>query len=62
MTKICLIVANRADTNNDSVLVHDELSRWIQAKIQQHINQAHAENYILFASVDVNPRNGMLPI
>lgn len=50
----------RADTNNDSFLVHSELSHWIEAKIHQHINQAHAENYILFASVDVNPRNGLV--
>lgn len=50
---------NRADKNNDSFLVHKELSRWIEAKIEQHINQAHAENYILFARVDINPRNGM---
>lgn len=50
----------RADTNNDSFLTHKELSRWIEAKIQQHINQAHAENYILFASVDVNPKNGLV--
>ncbi|KAE8740577.1 hypothetical protein FOCC_FOCC013911 [Frankliniella occidentalis] len=50
----------RADTNNDSFLVHSELSRWIEAKIKQHIAQAHAENYILFASVDINPRNGLV--
>lgn len=60
--RVCLyfffFFLNRADTNNNSLLTHYELSRWIEAKIQQHINQAHAENYILFASVDVNPRNG----
>jgi len=50
----------RADIDFNGFLTEDEISKWIQAKIEQHINQAIAENYITFAHIDVNPKDGML--
>lgn len=51
-----------ADSNGDGLLSLQELSDWISAKIQEHINEALRENFGLFVSIDNNPRNGRLII
>jgi hypothetical protein len=51
-----------ADVNGDGLLSLQELSDWINEKIQEHINEALRENFGLFVSIDNNPRNGRLII
>lgn len=50
----------RADTNGDGFLDTNELAKWINFKIKQHISKAIHNNYGLFTLVDVNPRNGVV--
>lgn len=49
-----------ADINGDRLLGLQELSDWINEKIQEHINEALRENFGLFVSIDNKPRNGRL--
>jgi hypothetical protein len=49
-----------ADINGDGLLSLQELSDWINEKIQEHINEALRENFGLFVSIDNKPRNGRL--
>jgi hypothetical protein len=58
---LCVAVYS-ADSNGDGLLSLQELSDWISAKIQEHINEALRENFGLFVSIDNNPRNGRLII
>lgn len=48
----------RADLDGNSLLDIQELSRWIHAKITDHISQATKENYGLFMAVDIHPSDG----
>jgi hypothetical protein len=48
----------RADISGDGFLSLQELSDWINEKIQEHINEALRENFGLFVSIDNKPRNG----
>jgi hypothetical protein len=51
-----------ADINGDGLLSLQELSDWINEKIQEHINKAVRENFGLFVAIDNNPRNGRLTL
>lgn len=49
----------RVDKDKDGQLSINEVSQYINLKIQEHINTAMQENYGLFMSIDVSPRNGI---
>jgi hypothetical protein len=49
-----------ADISGDRLLSLQELSDWINEKIQEHISEALRENFGLFVSIDNKPRNGRL--
>ncbi|XP_063987372.1 45 kDa calcium-binding protein [Diachasmimorpha longicaudata] len=51
-------VFRRADTDENQELSIQELSKWIHAKIIDHINRAMRENVGLFTAIDDDPRNG----
>jgi hypothetical protein len=51
-----------ADLSGDGLLSLQELSDWINEKIQEHINEALRENFGLFVAIDNNPRNGRLAL
>lgn len=53
-------IFNNADINGDGLLSLQELSDWINEKIQEHISEALRENFGLFVSIDNKPRNGMI--
>jgi hypothetical protein len=54
------VAVRSADTSGDGLLSLQELSDWINEKIQEHINEALRENFGLFVSIDNKPRNGKL--
>ncbi|XP_067005126.1 45 kDa calcium-binding protein [Anabrus simplex] len=53
-------IFHKADIDSNGLLSLVELADWINAKIQEHINQALQENFGLFTAIDTNPRNGMV--
>ena len=48
----------RADLDENGELDIQELSRWIHAKIVEHIERAMRQNIGRFTAIDNNPRNG----
>ena len=55
--KICLV--HRADTNHDGYLEHLELKNWITTKVQEHLDDAIAENERIFKHLDAD-KDGLL--
>nr|CAD7424579.1 unnamed protein product [Timema monikensis] len=53
-------IFNKADTDHNKLLNIQELTVWINAKIQEHIHQALQENVGIFTGIDINPRNGLI--
>ncbi|XP_075211432.1 stromal cell derived factor mayday isoform X1 [Lycorma delicatula] len=50
----------KVDKDNDGQLSIDEVSQYINLRTQEHIDSAMQENYGLFMSIDVDPRNGLV--
>ncbi|PSN30042.1 hypothetical protein C0J52_28038 [Blattella germanica] len=50
-------IFHKADIDGNKLLSIQELSDWINKKIQEHINEALRENFGLFVAIDNNPRN-----
>lgn len=58
---LCLAFCS-ADVSGDGLLSLQELSDWINKKIQEHINEALRDNFGLFDAIDNNPKNGRLAL
>lgn len=58
--KILTTTFKKADTNGDGVLELTELSSWISKKIKEHLTLALKENFFMFTTIDLNPRNGVV--
>ena len=50
----------KADIDRNKALDIRELSKWIHAKVIDHIDRAMRENIGLFTAIDNNPRNGII--
>lgn len=50
----------RADLNKDSMLTIQELARYINARIRDHIEASIRNNPIQFSEIDRSPRNGLI--
>lgn len=53
-------VFSRADLNGDSLLTIQELARYINRRIREHIEASIRNNPILFSEIDHAPRNGLI--
>ncbi|KDR09191.1 45 kDa calcium-binding protein isoform X2 [Zootermopsis nevadensis] len=53
-------IFKNADVSGDGLLSLQELSDWINKKIQEHINEALRDNFGLFDAIDNNPKNGVI--
>ncbi|KAF4527488.1 hypothetical protein B566_EDAN014542 [Ephemera danica] len=53
-------IFHKADTDGNGLLSLKELVNWININIQQHINQAMKENFVLFSQIDNDPKNGLI--
>lgn len=61
MTNFKILPINvRADTNRDSQLNIEELARYINKQIRDHIETAIRTNPMRFAEIDVQPRDGLV--
>jgi len=58
-SKLLADVFHLADVNSDDELDLKELSKWIEAKVKEHLDEAIRENVYLFTAVDKN-RNGIV--
>lgn len=50
----------RADWNDDSLLTLQELAKFINLRICDHIEKAIRSNPIVFSEIDKSPRNGLI--
>lgn len=50
----------RADLNGDSMLTIQELARFINRRIREHIEDSIRNNPIHFSEIDQSPRNGLI--
>lgn len=50
----------RADLNGDSLLTLQELARFINGRIRDHIELSIKNNPIFFSKIDRSPRNGLI--
>ncbi|XP_076044015.1 45 kDa calcium-binding protein-like [Oratosquilla oratoria] len=56
--QILTVTFEKADEDGDGMIDLKELSKWIGAKIKEHLTLALRENFFMFTAVDQNPRNG----
>lgn len=50
----------RSDLNGDSLLTIQELARYINRRIREHINDSIRNNPFHFSEIDRSPRNGLI--
>lgn len=50
----------RADLNGDQLLTLQELARFINGRIRDHIELSIRNNPLLFSEIDRSPRNGLI--
>lgn len=58
--QVLTVVFKKVDLNGDGMLTLSEISDYIHKKTTIHIEEAMKENYGLFMSIDINPRNGVI--
>lgn len=51
---------SRADLNKDSTLTVQELARYINGRVRDHVDMAIKTNPMNFAAIDVSPRDGLV--
>jgi len=51
---LCVHNICRADVNHDSFLDRPELTSWIMTKVQEHLEEASAENAKIFHHLDTD--------
>lgn len=59
-TKFPFFFIFRADLNKDSTLDIQELAKYINAKVRDHIDNAIRNNPISFTQIDLSPRDGLI--
>jgi len=52
----------RADVNHDGFLERSELKSWIMAKVQEHLEEATAENAKIFHHLDTDSDGKMFTL
>lgn len=60
MNKLILLFIFRADLNEDALLSLQELARFINRRIREHIESSIRNNPIVFSEIDRSPSNGLV--
>lgn len=54
------VAFTKADTNGDGELQIQELAKYINARVREHVTNAIQTNPFLFAEIDIAPRDGLI--